>query len=118
MVAMRRTKLAFSLIALLGAASAAPVRADPLSDPVLLQDIRVYDAGAGSVVFVATAANTVCGTSSFKFNLNSAAGQGMLSVAMTALSARRSVVLDVASTGCAGWGTMLRSITLTTRPAA
>ncbi|MGR4866944.1 hypothetical protein [Caulobacter sp. LARHSG274] len=68
-------------------------------------------------MFVTSAATAACGTTVFKFGLNSAAGQGLLSIAITALSARRSVVLEIASTGCTGWGTTLRSITLTTRPA-
>lgn len=108
---------AFLSILLISAAGPSPALADQ-TQPALLTGIRVYDAGPGSVVFIETATNVACTTSVFKFNLPSAAGQGMLSASITALLARRSIKLEISAAGCNGWGTLLKSVELTTSPVA
>ncbi|MGR4866943.1 hypothetical protein [Caulobacter sp. LARHSG274] len=108
--------IAFVLFASLSMVSTA--RAEPSSPPVLVNQVRVFENGATPFALVETAAPTVCGVATFTIDLTSAAGPAMLSIAISAFTAREHVVLEVSnSTGCAGYGTRLQSITLTTRSA-
>lgn len=86
-------------------------RAEPSSAPALVKQVRVYEAGTGSVAFVTLATSDICQTTVFKINLTGGAGPGMLSAAMTALAARKYVIVEIAnSTGCTGYGTLLQSL--------
>jgi hypothetical protein len=108
--------LALALLA--GLSMVGNTNAEPSSPPVLVNQVRVFDNGTTPFALVKTAAPTVCGVATFTIDLTSPAGPAMLSIATTAFTTRDHVVLEVNnSTGCAGYGTRLQSITLTTRSA-
>lgn len=111
---LRRTIGALGLLA----ATVVPVLiadAEPHSStPVQILAVRV-GTGANTEVYITVASATVCNSQSFDFPLDTG-GQGMLSVAMTALSTGRSVTVEASNaTGCtpeAGAGPALQSLTL------
>jgi hypothetical protein len=106
--------LALALFASLSVAGAA--RADPSSSPIQINQVRIFDNGAAPFALVETATPAVCGVATFTIDLAKPSGAGMLSAAITAFTTRGYVVLEVSNaTGCAGYGTYLRSITLTLR---
>lgn len=115
----RRTIAKTLVLALLsGLSMAGAASAEPSSPPVLVNQVRVFDNGATPFALVETAAPTICGVATFTIDLTSQAGPAMLSIAITAFTTHDHVVLEVSnSTGCAGYGTRLQSITLTTRSA-
>jgi len=80
-----------------------------ISAPINVATVQVY---IPSTAFVETVGNAVCSTSVFKIDLTTAAGPGMLSVAMTALSTGKKIVVESIYTGCTGWGTGLQSLKL------
>jgi hypothetical protein len=107
---------ALAVVLLASMSMTAAAHADPSSPPVQVNQVRIFDNGAAPFALVETAAPTVCGVATFTIDLAKPSGAGMLSAAITAFTTRGNVVLEVSNaTGCAGYGTYLRSITLTLR---
>lgn len=97
---------------------AAPAESEPHSDPVQILAVRpYYVAGSTEFAYIATTPTSICsGAGHFVIALNTPAGEGMLAIALTALSTGRSVTLEISnSTGCnliANGGPQLASLTL------
>ncbi len=109
------TTLAAAATALSCIACATTAAAEPSFGPVQLNQVRVFDDGANSFALIEVKGQTFCGTNTFKINLASIAGAGMLSASLTAVSTGQTVILEMVNgTNCSvgGYATQLQSIAL------
>ncbi|MBB6253393.1 hypothetical protein [Nitrospirillum iridis] len=87
--------------------------AEPSGAKASVISVRSYDSGQYSYAIIEVNNTTLCNTDHFVIPLDSPGGVGMLSAAITALSAQKQVVLEVSNvTGCNGWGSRLQSLYL------
>lgn len=101
--------LAFALSAMVST----PVLAEPTSPRVLITSIRPYKSGTAPIVFLYVTSPAICDTTVFKIELADPVGPAMLSVALTAMTAKKYVTLEVSNaTGCTGTYTLLQSISI------
>jgi hypothetical protein len=86
--------------------------------PVQITSVRVYSNGSSStdVALINTSAVGACSGTAYSFPIGTAAGQGMLANAITALSTGQRVTIEVSNTtGCTqevNWGPSVQSLTL------
>jgi hypothetical protein len=107
------TKAFAALTLMLAMATTSTALAEPTSPQVLIKSIRPYKAGAAPVAFIYLATPAICNTTIFTIDLADPSGPALLSVALTALTAKKNVVVEISNaTGCTGNYTALQSITI------
>lgn len=100
-------------VAVVASMISGPSFAEPTGTPANVTLVRVYDNGQYSFALLYINNPDLCGTGTFTIPLDTPAGPGMLSIAMTAMTTQKLVKVEVSNvTGCQGQGSRLQSIYL------
>lgn len=100
---------------ILGSVACIDAHAGTETGQVLIKSVRSITGGTPSV-YITLQNAPICNTDTFSFQLTDVGAQGMLSIALTALTTGQFAEIEISNaTGCTGWGTQLQSMYLLAR---
>lgn len=98
--------------ACVGLVYAGSVSAEPTTKPVHILYVRPYNNAGQGAVFVQVDAVSLCNTDTYMIDLGLGGAKEAYAAALTALLTNRPVAIEVANSGCTGWGTAVQSLYL------
>jgi hypothetical protein len=85
--------------------------AEPTTGPVKIVEVRPYNLpGAPGAAYVRIDQVSLCNTDTYKIDLSWNGSKEVLATSLSALVADKPVKVEVANSGCAGWGTPIQSL--------